>query len=183
VNYKLFRENARGWGYPLQSWVSRKNPLPRFLSRLCAFTFFPRSRITGHQSHFLKPLFLRLPPSLPNATIWCSMTPANPQPSPANRPRVGIPWRTSEEEAQNNRPKIQSYEDAIYKAGGQPVLMPLSRPAELQRVLPTLDAFVLPGSPADVAPAPSSSTPWQKRSPSWPSATAASCSTSIWEAP
>lgn len=80
------------------------------------------------------------------------MTSANPQSSPASRPRVGIPWRTSEEEAQNNRPKIQNYEDAIHKAGGEPVLIPLSRPAELQRVLPTLDAFVLPGSPADVAP-------------------------------
>jgi putative glutamine amidotransferase len=80
------------------------------------------------------------------------MTPASPQPSTANRPRVGIPWRTSEEEAQSNRPKIQNYEDAIRKAGGEPVLVSLSRPAELQRLLPTLDAFVLPGSPADVAP-------------------------------
>ncbi|HUE54398.1 MAG TPA: gamma-glutamyl-gamma-aminobutyrate hydrolase family protein [Candidatus Udaeobacter sp.] len=80
------------------------------------------------------------------------MTPTRPQPSTANRPRVGIPWRTSEEELQNDRPKLQDYEDAVSKAGGEPVPISLSRPAELQQLLPTLDAFVLPGSPADVAP-------------------------------
>ncbi len=38
-------------------------------------------------------------------------------------------------------------------AGGEPVLLSLQRPQELQELLPSLDAFVLPGSPADVAPA------------------------------
>jgi putative glutamine amidotransferase len=69
------------------------------------------------------------------------------------RPRVGIPWRTSEEEAQGNRPKIANYEDAVRKAGGEPVLVSLSDQAEQQRLIPTLDAYMLPGSPADVEPA------------------------------
>jgi putative glutamine amidotransferase len=88
-----------------------------------------------------------LPHSPPDATIWDSMSPES-----LNRPRVGIPWRTSEEEAQNNRPKIANYEEAVRKAGGEPVLVSLSDRAEQQRVIPTLDAFVLPGSPADVEP-------------------------------
>ena len=69
------------------------------------------------------------------------------------RPRVGIPWRTSEEEAQNNRPKIANYEEAVRKAGGEPVLIPLKDENEQRKLIPTLDAFVLPGSPADVEPA------------------------------
>jgi putative glutamine amidotransferase len=66
---------------------------------------------------------------------------------------VGIPWRTSQEEAEANRPKIKNYEDVVRRAGGEPVLLTLSDPLELGHALPTLDAFVLPGSPADVAPA------------------------------
>lgn len=70
----------------------------------------------------------------------------------SSRPRVGIPWRTSEEEAQANRPKIANYENAVLQAGGEPVLIPLSNSAEQARLIPTMDAFVLPGSPADVEP-------------------------------
>jgi len=66
---------------------------------------------------------------------------------------VGIPWRTSQEEAANNLPKIRNYEDAILKAGGEPVRLSLQDPAGLQLLLPALDAFVLPGSPSDVEPA------------------------------
>jgi len=80
------------------------------------------------------------------------MIPADTQLSTAHRPRVGIPWRTSQEEARDNRPKIQNYEDAVRKVGGEPVLLSLNHPADLQRLLPTLDAFVLPGSPSDVEP-------------------------------
>ena len=65
---------------------------------------------------------------------------------------MGIPWRTSDEEAQNNRPKIANYEEAVRKAGGDPVLVPLSDKAEQAQVIPAMDAFVLPGSPADVKP-------------------------------
>jgi putative glutamine amidotransferase len=71
----------------------------------------------------------------------------------STRPRVGIPWRTSQEEAARNHPKIKNYEDAVRRAGGEPVLLPLLDPLALDRALPTLDAFVLPGSPSDVAPA------------------------------
>src|ERR1700732_1384687 len=81
------------------------------------------------------------------------MNPRPPQVEKIKRPRVGIPWRTSEEEATNNLPKIKNYEDAVRKAGGEAVRLPLRDPAELQRLLPPLDAFVLPGSPADVEPA------------------------------
>jgi putative glutamine amidotransferase len=66
---------------------------------------------------------------------------------------VGIPWRTSEEEAQNNRPKIANYEEAVRKAGGEPVLIPLKDTNERRQLIPAMDAFVLPGSPADVEPA------------------------------
>jgi putative glutamine amidotransferase len=66
---------------------------------------------------------------------------------------VGIPWRTSHEEAAINLPKIKNYDEAVIKAGGEAVRLPLRDPAELQRLLPTLDAFVLPGSPSDVEPA------------------------------
>jgi putative glutamine amidotransferase len=81
------------------------------------------------------------------------MSPANTSGGNPLRPRVGIPWRTSQEEAEANQPKIKNYEDAVRKAGGEPVLLTLSNPPELNRALPDLDAFVLPGSPADVEPA------------------------------
>ena len=74
-------------------------------------------------------------------------------PETPNRPRVGIPWRTSQEEAQDNRPKIANYEDAVRKAGGEPVLISLNDRTKQGRIIPELDAFVLPGSPADVEPA------------------------------
>lgn len=89
-----------------------------------------------------------MPHTPPNARIWDSMSPET-----LIRPRVGIPWRTSEEEAKDNRPKIANYEDAVREAGGEPVLVPLRDRAARQRLMPTLDAFVLPGSPADVEPA------------------------------
>ncbi|MCU1240699.1 MAG: peptidase [Candidatus Acidoferrum typicum] len=71
----------------------------------------------------------------------------------ASYPRIGIPWRTSQEEAEGNLPTIKNYEDAVRTAGGEPVLLTLADPIGLDRTLPTLDAFILPGSPADVEPA------------------------------
>lgn len=90
---------------------------------------------------------VRLPLRTPNATILGSMTPNN-----SNRPRIGIPWRTSQEERDQNRPKIQAYEEAVREGGGEAVLLPLNDPATLDAMLPVLDGFVLPGSPADVDP-------------------------------
>jgi putative glutamine amidotransferase len=81
------------------------------------------------------------------------MSPASTSRGAEFRPRVGIPWRTSQEEAECNHPKIRNYEDAVRKAGGEPVLLPLTNRETLTAVLPSLDAFVLPGSPADVEPA------------------------------
>lgn len=77
-----------------------------------------------------------------------SMTPNGP-----NRPRIGIPWRTSQEEPQGDLPKIRSYMEAVQAAGGEPVLLSVVQPDALKGQLPGLDGFVLPGSPADVDPA------------------------------
>src|ERR1700687_4649714 len=70
------------------------------------------------------------------------------------RPRVGVPWRMAQEEAANNRPKIDKYLRAVELAGGEPVLLSLlSSPEELKRRAAELDAFLLTGSPADIDPA------------------------------
>ena len=76
-----------------------------------------------------------------------SMTPNGP-----NRARIGIPWRTSQEEAEGNLPKTRYYEEAVREAGGEPILLPLAHPEALEGQLAGLDGFVLPGSPADVEP-------------------------------
>ena len=78
------------------------------------------------------------------------MTPPDP-----NLPRIGIPWRTSEEGIASTQPwqgKNRHYAEAVGRAGGQPVELALNDPQALQSLLPTLDGFVLPGSPADVDP-------------------------------
>lgn len=81
------------------------------------------------------------------------MTPADTQLSTASRPRVGIPWRTTDEERKNNREKLDHYFEALRKAGADPQEISLRQTAEqLQEQLNGLDAFVLPGSPADVDP-------------------------------
>lgn len=79
-----------------------------------------------------------------------SMSPNGP-----NRPRIGIPWRTSEEGRSSTAPwqgKNRHYAEAVKRAGGEPVELALTDTERLQALLPTLDGFVLPGSPADVAP-------------------------------
>ena len=86
-----------------------------------------------------------------DATMLGSMSPSNP-----NRPRIGIPWRTSEEQGQKSllpwKSKNRYYSDAVKKAGGEPVVLSLKHPEQLESVLAGLDGFVLPGSPADVDP-------------------------------
>ena len=74
-------------------------------------------------------------------------------PNGANRPRIGVPWRTSEEERAENRPKMRGYLEAVERAGGQAVLLSLADPDGLEGRIRGLDGFVLPGSPADVEPA------------------------------
>ncbi len=78
------------------------------------------------------------------------MTPAD-----RNLPRIGIPWRTSEEGSVSQEPwqgKNRYYAEAVRRAGGHPVEIALNDAQALQTLLPTLDGFVLPGSPADVDP-------------------------------
>jgi putative glutamine amidotransferase len=70
------------------------------------------------------------------------------------RPRVGVPWRTAQEEAANDWPKVDKYLRAVERAGGEPVLVSLVlSSAELKIRTAELDAFLLTGSPADVDPA------------------------------
>jgi putative glutamine amidotransferase len=79
-----------------------------------------------------------------------SMSPNGP-----TRPRIGIPWRTSEEEGQSFPPqkdKNRYYSEAVQRAGGEPVVLSLKDSQHLEGVLAGLDGFVLPGSPADVDP-------------------------------
>ena len=71
-----------------------------------------------------------------------------------NQPRVGIPWRTTEEQHKGIREKLDYYFEAVRKAGAEPEEIPLDRaPGDLEEQLNKLDGFVLPGSPADVDPA------------------------------
>jgi putative glutamine amidotransferase len=81
------------------------------------------------------------------------MTPADSQLSAPHRPRVGIPWRTLAEQQRGTRDKLDYYFRAARDAGADPVGIRLDQsPEELQAQLNQLDAFVLPGSPADVDP-------------------------------
>ncbi len=72
------------------------------------------------------------------------------------RPRIGIPFRTAAEEAAGKEKshKIEYYYRAVEAAGAEavPVSLDLTA-AERARLAATLDAVVLPGSPADVDPA------------------------------
>ncbi len=77
-----------------------------------------------------------------------------PEGGPYDRPRVGVPYRTSKEEAAGNNVKHDEYCAAVRAAGGEPVAISLQLgDAELKKLARTLDAYVLPGSPADVDPA------------------------------
>ena len=70
-----------------------------------------------------------------------------------DKPRVGIPWRTSQEEREGTREKLDYYFAAVRKAGGEPVGISLGlTDLQLNHLVTGLDAFVLPGSPADVDP-------------------------------
>ncbi len=70
-----------------------------------------------------------------------------------SKPRVGIPWRTLDEERQRSVEKLNFYFDAVRRAGGEPEHISLALPeADLKKQAAALDGFVLPGSPADVDP-------------------------------
>jgi len=66
---------------------------------------------------------------------------------------VGIPWRTTQEQHEGKRDKLDFYFNAVRKAGAEPQEVSLEQSAEqLAHQLADLDGFVLPGSPADVDP-------------------------------
>jgi len=70
--------------------------------------------------------------------------------------RVGVPYRTAKEEAAGSkvRHKIDPYLRMVEQAGAEAVLLSLETPRpKLEEIARALDAFVLPGSPADVDPA------------------------------
>jgi putative glutamine amidotransferase len=74
-------------------------------------------------------------------------------PAPAAKPRIGIPYRTRNEELSNKRDSYDKYVKAVESSGADHVEISLALPpADLLSLAATLDGVVLPGSPADVAP-------------------------------
>ncbi len=70
-----------------------------------------------------------------------------------SKPRIGVPYRTRKEELTGDFAKIEKYISAVRRAGGEPVVISLGlSSAHLDRLAQTLDALLLPGSPADVEP-------------------------------
>src|SRR5690348_16444448 len=73
---------------------------------------------------------------------------------PAGKPRVGIPYQTRKEELASERKSYDMYVAAVREAGGEPIEISLGLTASgLAELAGSLDALVLPGSPADVDPA------------------------------
>jgi len=68
------------------------------------------------------------------------------------RPRIAIPVPTSHNPEYNQR-SWPTYADAVERAGGEPVQIPLSgTPSDIANLINTCQAVLLPGSPADVNP-------------------------------
>jgi putative glutamine amidotransferase len=87
-------------------------------------------------------------------TTTQNTNPGNGHASLEVRPRVGVPYRTSAEEAAGNNTKHAEYCAAVRNAGGEPIAISLELgDAELKSLANSLDGYVLPGSPADVNPA------------------------------
>ncbi|HXO88668.1 MAG TPA: gamma-glutamyl-gamma-aminobutyrate hydrolase family protein [Candidatus Acidoferrales bacterium] len=73
---------------------------------------------------------------------------------PSHVPRIGVPYRTKNEQVTTKTDKIEKYLTAIRQAGAEPVPVSLELSAsELGQLAESLDGFVLSGSPADVDPA------------------------------
>jgi putative glutamine amidotransferase len=82
------------------------------------------------------------------------MLPASTSGTSSHPLRIGIPWRTTEEQGKRERTKLDYYFASVQKAGAQPVDVALDQSlSALSGQLADLDGFVLPGSPADVDPA------------------------------
>src|SRR5271154_1422071 len=69
-------------------------------------------------------------------------------------PRLGVPYRTKNEEVTGKSFKLEKYLDAVRQGGAEPVPVSLLlSPSELRQLAQTLDGVLLTGSPADVDPA------------------------------
>jgi putative glutamine amidotransferase len=74
-------------------------------------------------------------------------------PEQAHQPRVGIPYRTRKEELTDDRSRYNLYVKAVRIADAEPVEISLGLSVSaLKQLAESLEAFVLPGSPADVNP-------------------------------
>jgi putative glutamine amidotransferase len=74
-------------------------------------------------------------------------------PATDRKPRIGIPYRTRNEELSGDRSAYEKYVLAVRQAGGEAVEISLGwTAAELGAAAQKLAAVVLPGSPADVHP-------------------------------
>jgi putative glutamine amidotransferase len=71
----------------------------------------------------------------------------------ADKPRIGIPYRTRKEELTSDHHAYDLYVRAVRDAGGEPVAISLGAAEDHVAAARCLDAFLLPGSPADVDPA------------------------------
>ena len=68
-------------------------------------------------------------------------------------PRIGVSYRTLNEQLNGPRDRFDKYIESVRVAGGEPLPIELDLPAnELARRVSSLDAIVLTGSPADVDP-------------------------------
>lgn len=73
---------------------------------------------------------------------------------PSRKPRIGVPYRTKNEEVTAASTKLNRYLEAVCQADAEPVVVSLLlSPRELQQLAGTLDGVLLTGSPADVDPA------------------------------
>ncbi len=124
-------------------------PLPElcYFYNLCRINKFqsPQGILSCAEWNFAKPSGCRFFKA--DARMMASMT-ANEH----DKPRIGVPWRTTADEGKPGT-KLEDYLSAVRLAGGEAVPVSLSKPEELEGLLSALDAFVLPGSPADVDPA------------------------------
>lgn len=68
-------------------------------------------------------------------------------------PRIGVPYRTLNEQLTGKRESYDKYLDAIRRVGAEAVEIPLNLPKNaLAQLIESLDAYVLSGGPADVDP-------------------------------
>jgi putative glutamine amidotransferase len=75
-------------------------------------------------------------------------------PESSRGPRIGVPYRTKNEEVTGKSFKLEKYLDAVRQGGAEPVPVSLLlSPSELRQLAQTLDGVLLTGSPADVDPA------------------------------